>query len=358
MPTAPPESVETLIEQGRVLLEEGDFRRAILCFRRAQAMAPFRKDVRLLMADAIDGRLASAEANLEQDFRDGDFAETRSGSRVGGQRRRRSSSGMTLAFLLRVAIGVITLVFAIVLINLVRDMMQATPAPGIASELGPAPPSPATSPAPVPEGSTSSGTVTAPAGATAPVTPSISAPPSPPGFAELLQEARTVLAGDRYSDALALLEQARAAEGADASQVESLTAELYSRRGRQRYEAGSYAQALEDYQQADAHRPNDAETQYSLGWCHHALGRERRTAGNESAATDHFRQARQAFERSISLDPNLAKSYRSLGQTLILLNDREGAFQAWRRTIEIDPQSRDAERARNWLQSYNVSVPQ
>lgn len=326
--TSPDDSLETLIERARAFIEEGDHRQAILCLRRAQAQAPFRADIREMLSEAIDGRLAASPARLDADFGAEGFArtiETRHGARP--RRHRHRSFLVRWGFTLMLTFLVLALVGAIAL----ATYQQPPPA-------APA----AVTPAPVAQAPEA-------AAPTAPVPPTIRPE-------ELLEEARAKLQANQFEDALALLDEAMALGPEDPAPVRALYAEVYQARGRHLFDAGRYEEAQANYSRAAEFTPEAAPLYYSMGWCNYYMAMEARQAGDDTAAREAFEVARDLFQRSIEIDPNLAMSHRSLGQVLFQLGDREGAFSAWRRTIQLDPNGENGERARRFLQSHGMRV--
>jgi tetratricopeptide (TPR) repeat protein len=326
MPKPPAESVETLLEQGTTFMVNGDYRRAILCFRRAQTLAPFRDDIRELLAEAIDGRLANQPTALDADFGGNQFAKTIEAHRRPLHRHHHRSFALRWGFPLALtalalaAIGGITLAIS-------RRPAQATSyIPGLDD------PSRASPEAAAP-----------PVEVTPTVTPE-----------SLIEQARTKVALNQFEDALALLDEAMRLGPEDPAPARMLYADLHQRRGRRYFDSGRYSQALASYTKSTDYDPNNAETFYSMGWCHYYIGVEEGNSGNQTGAREELQRAVEAFSRSIELDPNLAKSQRSLGQALIRLGDRERAFEAWRRAVQLDPSGPDGQRARSFLESYGM----
>lgn len=312
------ESIETLLEQAEALMDEGDFPRAIKCCRRAQAMAPFRQDIRDLLAEAIDGRVAKTSGRLDTDFGAADFTETRSPSRA-RRRRRGIRLGFALTLILLMAALVAIVAIAVALSRSEEVEPVETVAPSISEQAT----------------ETLSQTLT---------------------VDELLAEARVFLEQRNYDDALAMLDESLTLEPEDTSAINALFAEVYLERGRQQFEANRYQRALRDCERAIEYDAEVAGAHYSLGWCQYYIAIEHRNAGDTAAERRAMEAARDAFQRSVDLDPSDAKTHRSLGQVLIQLGDRGRAFEAWRRAIEVDPGSDAAERSRRALQGYGVEI--
>jgi len=173
---------------------------------------------------------------------------------------------------------------------------------------------------------------------------------------ELLAEARDFLEAGNYDDALALIDEAMTLDPEDPTAIAFLYSEVYLERGRQQFEANRYQRALRDCERAVEHNPDNAGAHYSLGWCHYYIAMDHRNAGDTAASRTLMEAARDAFEQSVAIDDSDAKAHRSLGQALIQLGDRGRAFEAWRRAIEVDPDSDAADRSRRALRGYGVEI--
>ncbi len=316
------DSLDTLLDQATAFLEDGDHRRAVMCYRRAQRVAPFRSDIRAMMAEAIDGLLTSPDVQLSGDFSAEDFTKTRRSARRRSPSRRRTRR-LSWRHLFNLLLLVGGLVVAVILAVVLRGMVGGGEREG-AFMVG--------------EGTARS-----------------SGEPIP--SEQLIEEARAALAISQFEDALALLDEAMATEGGKPEEIQALYSEVHLMRGREHFNRGRYRRALRDCLSASEYNPQSAEALYSIAYCHFYLGRDERNAGSEDAALQHYRDSRDAFRASISLDESLAKSHRGLGMPLYQLGDRAGAFEAWRRTIEVAPDSTSAQRARELLQSHGMSVP-
>lgn len=101
------------------------------------------------------------------------------------------------------------------------------------------------------------------------------------------------------------------------------------KRGNAHYEAGAYDAALEAYQSAAAHRPEDEISHYNLGA---ALYQKKQF----EQAADEFRQALD------TVDPiHRAQGYYNLGNAQAKLNDMEGAIRSYRSALRLNPTDLD-----------------
>jgi tetratricopeptide (TPR) repeat protein len=138
--------------------------------------------------------------------------------------------------------------------------------------------------------------------------------------------------------------------------------------------------------------PLNAATQIHLGNLYYDLGSARNNSGNAQGAHSdwkrairHYEQARSsggaspdvltdlgtmyfrtdqpenavaAYEEAISADPRHLNAWMNMGVAKRQsLGDNEGATAAWKRYLEIDPNSADASRVRTWLQQMGAEFP-
>lgn len=97
------------------------------------------------------------------------------------------------------------------------------------------------------------------------------------------------------------------------------------KRGNAHYQAGAYDAALEAYQSAAAHRPEEAISRYNLGT---VLYQKKQF----EHAADQFRQALD------TVDPIYrAQGYYNLGNAQAKLNDIEGAIQSYKSALRLNP---------------------
>jgi tetratricopeptide (TPR) repeat protein len=92
------------------------------------------------------------------------------------------------------------------------------------------------------------------------------------------------------------------------------------------YDLGNPQKAIQYYEEALKAQPNDAMVMVDLGAMYRQLG-------DPDKALDLFRKA-------INSNPNLPQAYFNLGMVLRMeKRDLQGAAQAWKKYIELDPTS-------------------
>jgi tetratricopeptide (TPR) repeat protein len=82
--------------------------------------------------------------------------------------------------------------------------------------------------------------------------------------------------------------------------------------------------------QHNQHNKNPARSGGSNAYYYHHLGVIQFQQGN-------YEEALRQFKKAISRDGGLADSRYYLGETYMKLGDREKAIEAYRKTLEVDP---------------------
>jgi cytochrome c-type biogenesis protein CcmH/NrfG len=125
-------------------------------------------------------------------------------------------------------------------------------------------------------------------------------------------------------DSTQMLEQIRVLEGqlkSDPNNYEALV-EL----GNTYYDMNNSGKAIDYYEKAQKINPNDAPVMVDLGAMY-------RQAGD-------FDKALELFNKAIQIDPKLPQAYFNLGMVLRMeKHDAAGAAKAWRKYLELDPNS-------------------
>jgi cytochrome c-type biogenesis protein CcmH/NrfG len=92
------------------------------------------------------------------------------------------------------------------------------------------------------------------------------------------------------------------------------------------YDMNSSAKAIEYYEKALKINPNDAPVMVDLGAMYRQAGE--------------FDKALGLFNKAIQIDPKLPQAYFNLGMVLRMeKHDAAGAAKAWRKYLELDPNS-------------------
>jgi len=157
--------------------------------------------------------------------------------------------------------------------------------------------------------------------------------------AALVQMAREYEAQDLFDEAIEKLILLSENE-----EKHALLAEAYARRGDRFTRAGRYNSAEQSYQAALGYRPEDAGLAYDLGVTYYTLGRQRQVSDRE-AASGYFAKADRQLEEASGLDPKDLKILDARARVEIARGNPRAAADYLRRVVELDPESKNAEKA-------------
>lgn len=165
----------------------------------------------------------------------------------------------------------------------------------------------------------------------------------------LYNTAEIYLNQNRYGEAIASLEKALDLNPANKKVIEDRLAEVYFEQGESFYAAKNYTKAVESYERAVSYNANVTEYHYNVGWALYMIGRENQNKGRPYVKQ--YREAIKAFTNALKVDSGHVRSYNALARVYVRLNDPEEAAKNYRKVIEIDPDSPEAKRARQQLES-------
>jgi tetratricopeptide (TPR) repeat protein len=80
------------------------------------------------------------------------------------------------------------------------------------------------------------------------------------------------------------------------------------------------------------------------------------TIGSKQFADHKFAEAKESFQRAIQIDPMFADGYRGIGLTDLELHDYEGAYHAWVKAVELNPQDQKSKYCLGRL-FYDADMP-
>jgi tetratricopeptide (TPR) repeat protein len=110
------------------------------------------------------------------------------------------------------------------------------------------------------------------------------------------------------------------------------------------YDAERYADAIKWYSEALALAPDNVDVSTDLGVAYYYTSQPDRALAQ--------------FERSLAIDPRHTKSLLNLGIVRAFgKQDLEGAEEAWRRVVELAPDSPEGQAARRALDSLRAAHP-
>jgi tetratricopeptide (TPR) repeat protein len=165
----------------------------------------------------------------------------------------------------------------------------------------------------------------------------------------LYNTAQIYLNQNRYQEAIATLEKALDLNPPNRKVIEDMLAQVYSAQGESYYRAKNYEKAVESYEKAVSYNDNITEYYYSMGWAQYMIGRDNQIKGRPYLK--YYREAIKAFTNAVKIDSGHVRSYSALARVYVRMNNPEEAAKNYRKVIEIDPDSPEAQRARQQLES-------
>jgi Tfp pilus assembly protein PilF len=105
--------------------------------------------------------------------------------------------------------------------------------------------------------------------------------------------------------------------------------------GARLYQHGQYQAALQQFQQASASDPNNADAYYNMAATVHHLGTQQNNAAMLS-------QAETLYNQCLDIDPNHVDCYRGLGVLLVETDRADRAFALMKNWVTRSPVSADA----------------
>lgn len=164
--------------------------------------------------------------------------------------------------------------------------------------------------------------------------------------AELLQDQR------RYSEAIDAIKKAIEKNPTNNKQFENKLAELYFNEAEVYYKKDEYTKAVTSYELAVQHNPDSTEYHYGLGWANYILGR--RNQNKKPRAMSYYEKAMGSFKKVLEKNPDNLQVKNALAQVYAARNEVDKAAEMYRQIISQDPESKEAERARRSLQSMGL----
>jgi len=167
--------------------------------------------------------------------------------------------------------------------------------------------------------------------------------------AELFRQAQSFQDQRRYTEAIPLIEKAMTLSPTNQKQYEDKLAELYFQKAEALYKKDDYTKAIEAYKKAVELSPDSAEYLKGLGWANYIQGRKNQN--RRQRAAPFLEEARSAFQKAIQKDPDNIRLLNDLARVYIAQNSPSKAADLYRQIIQKAPDTRDAEQARRSLQS-------
>lgn len=165
----------------------------------------------------------------------------------------------------------------------------------------------------------------------------------------LYNTAEIYLNQNRYGEAIATLEKALDLNPPNKKVIEDQLALVYFGQGESSYRAKNYTKALESYKKAVSYNAHVTDYHYNVGWAQYMIGRDSQIKGRPYMK--YYREAVKAFANALKIDSGHVRSYSALARVYVRMNNPEEASKNYRKVIEIDPDSPEAQRARSQLES-------
>jgi tetratricopeptide (TPR) repeat protein len=309
LPSVEP-SAEELVQEGLRTLDRRDCEEAADLFRKALAKAPFRTDVKELLALALQGRthggqkgaLAGLKASRRRAVAEGSMGDMRrQRRRVGGMRWARWSIALSTVG----ALGLAAWGF-------------------LSWDAGP--------------------------------DPREARPVESAEVVQMLARAQIYQEDGRYQEAIETLDEVLRRQPADPGHIRASQAEIYYKQGIVLFEKRDYSPAIGLLAKAAQLVKDKKEYQYELGWALHLRGRNL-AAADADQAREYEQRACAAFEAALAVDPDHLLALNGLARTLLALGDKEGAAAPLRRIVEIAPKSLEAGAALKELEKLGLLEP-
>jgi len=309
--------VDALADEGLNALKSGDIETAINYFKRAIRMAPFRQDIKELLADALDRRPLKKGAIPQKE----EPEEEEEGEEIEDEEEiipppvvQAPQKGVRIGLwlLLFCALCLTSLGFFFFFSNAIQNFIA-----NLASSKS-----------------------------------ELQISLADREAAALYKEAELLQDQRRYTEAIQSIQKAIEKNPTNLKQFETKLAELYFGRAEIFYNRDDYPKAIESYEKAVEHNPDSAEYHYGLGWANYILGRKNQNRRQRAQA--YYEKAQSAFQKSLQLEPDNIRAKNALAQVYIAQNDAAKAAELYRQIIRQDSTSIEAERARRALQSMGM----
>ncbi|MBD2294962.1 tetratricopeptide repeat protein [Anabaena sphaerica FACHB-251] len=132
---------------------------------------------------------------------------------------------------------------------------------------------------------------------------------------------------------------------------------LYEKLGDEHFQKGDYAPAINNYNQALQHKPNDADIYYKLGLVHHQLndfdtaitnynqaikininyGKAYNKRGLAHYQLGNYQMAIEDYNQAMRINPDIAVTYKNRADARSRIGDNQGAIEDYNQAIKINP---------------------
>jgi len=161
--------------------------------------------------------------------------------------------------------------------------------------------------------------------------------------AELLQDQR------RFSEAILAIQKALEKKPSNTKQFKLKLAELYYEQGEEFDKKDDFKKAIESFEKALVYNPDSIDYLYGLAWASYLQGRKNQNRRLSYQA--YFEKALKVLRKIIDTDPDNIRAKNTLARVYIARNETTKAAQMYRQIIRQAPDSAEADRARRALKS-------
>ncbi len=163
-----------------------------------------------------------------------------------------------------------------------------------------------------------------------------------------IAKAKTLMRDGRFDHAIQALDQALKLEPASAESINQIKAQCHYQKGIIQHENRNYSAAIGAFTLAADLAPGNVDYRYQLGLARHMRGRiAEREAPAE--AKEYFAQARKDFEQALALDPKHIDAIYGLGLAASAQGDAKAAIAAFEQVVSLAPTSYDGRAAKRKL---------
>ncbi|MBN1902666.1 tetratricopeptide repeat protein [Candidatus Sumerlaeota bacterium] len=293
------ESIDLLVQKGIRYLEQEDYDQAIERIREALKLAPFRQDIKELLAQALDRR---PEVTRKIKPIDGD-------KEIVPRSARKPGINVGLWLFLFTILTLTSVAFFFFFSSSIQTFISNIARPNEEKHISPTDREAA----------------------------------ALYKSAELLQDQR------RYSEAIDEIKKALEKKPTDRKRYEMKLATLYYLIGESHDKNDDYIKAIDSYEKAIQNNPEYIDAYYGLGWANYLQGRKNQN--RRLKYQSYYDKALVSLQKILELDATHIRARDTLARVYIAMNDTAKAAEMYRQIIRQNPESGEAERARRSLKS-------
>ena len=154
-----------------------------------------------------------------------------------------------------------------------------------------------------------------------------------------LFEANSYINQELYPKAIETLEVALKLSPPEPEQIKMRLAQVCYEYGNQFYNDSKYKEAIEYYEKASKVYPKEIEYLHSIGHSYFYLARQNKLLGRPFK--DYFEKAIKAYRAVLEIDPGNLSTYNDLARAHIGINQPQEAIVIYQKIIEIAPEDNE-----------------